>query len=114
MKTLGILLILMGTVYNTPPFHTLYNRMIKDFMNGIVLAAERNETDLITEIFQLSDESGKKTALELIQILKMIKFDVISVKSSSDHQTLEARMIISGRIEKVFPKFSTTWFLKRI
>ncbi|UMM37724.1 hypothetical protein L5515_009398 [Caenorhabditis briggsae] len=114
MKTLGILLILMGTVYNTPPFHTLYNRMIKDFMNGIVLAAERNETDLIIEIFQSKwqeNRAGIDSNIENDKIRR--NFCQILFRSPKTSETLEARMIISGRIEKVFPKFSTTWFLKR-
>ncbi|PIC29709.1 hypothetical protein B9Z55_021211 [Caenorhabditis nigoni] len=113
MKIFGILLIL-GTVYSTPPFiQNLYNRMVKDLMSDIVLAAERNETGIVSGIFQLPEESDKKTVLEIIQILKIVKFDIIAAKFSYDHQTLEARMNISGRIEKVFPKFSTTWIFKR-
>ncbi|CAO4381577.1 unnamed protein product [Caenorhabditis nigoni] len=113
MKIFGILLIL-GTVYSTPPvIQNLYNRMVKDLMSDIVLAAERNETGIVSGIFQLPEESDKKTVLEIIQILKIVKFDLIAAKFSSDRQTLEARMIISGRIEKVFPKFSTTWIFKK-
>ncbi|UMM37728.1 hypothetical protein L5515_009402 [Caenorhabditis briggsae] len=115
MNILGILLILLGTVSNTlsDPIPPTPPEVVAELMRVLFLAADRNDTGTIVETFRLPYEHDRKTALDMIQIFRMVKYELMSARYRYDFVTIKAKMMISGRFEKIFPKFPTIWLLRK-